>query len=96
MKLERTLEKVPVSFNVNDEIRVTRGPEDKGWELHVKITVSDGGMISVDDRPLNQGPPYDPSHGWTGVAAFLGVKVTKFREYVAKQRRHAERAERSA
>lgn len=63
------------SIRENTDIGPT--PEDKGLQMIITVKAYDNGLITVDDRPINQAVPsggYDQGHGWLGAAEHIVLK----------------------
>lgn len=59
--------------------------------MTITVKAYDNGLITVDDRPINQAVPsggYDQGHGWLGAAEHIVLKLGEFRrQATARQKK---------
>jgi len=46
---------------LRESVKITRTPQDKGWQSTIKISMYDNGVVSVNNVPLNV--PLNPNPG---------------------------------
>lgn len=69
--------------SVRQAMRVVRTPQDKGWELTIKIKAYDDGFLSVNDAPMNSD---DVAATWLAAARFVQQQIEMLRlDYPAER-----------
>ncbi len=70
---------------LRDSVKIIRTARDKGWQITVKLSIHDNGIVGVNDLPLNPNPSQGMDVADERMPSALAVIVDEFKRQVAAQ-----------
>jgi hypothetical protein len=66
--------------SIREQADIAETPQNKGLTCTLRITAYDTGMVTVNDRVIND--PTDQTLGWVGAHEIVGCHLTHFYKQV--------------